>query len=381
MPNERHILVNGLSIGTGGGYTVGREVFRYIAQHRPSWKATMAIIDGDRLQSGLAEESLPENCEFLRAPSAAAGRVARRRYENGDLARWADENGVDAVFQLNGMIIPTMRPPTLAHYQDPWPYRTEAWGGLRDRILAMLKRRANVQALKRAACVGFTSNYLRKLITGHHGIEPKRACVFYNGIPDEWFERAAAGVPDWSSRPMEMVTVSNVFPYKRQDLVIRAMPELVKRDGLAELKYRILGAVQPDYEAELKRLARELGVEDRVVIEGRVSDDRVKEAFSTSRCFVLMSVCESFGIPAIEAMSYGAPVVTADCCAMPEVCGDAADLCPMDDLRELTERLARTLTDESRAEELRKAGVEQMQRYRWSDTVGQMVDELERMTA
>jgi glycosyltransferase involved in cell wall biosynthesis len=203
--------------------------------------------------------------------------------------------------------------------------------------------------------------------------------VFHNGIPDDWLDRAAAGVSDWSSRPMEMVTVSNVSPYKRQELVIRAMPDLVARPELAELRYRILGGVEPEYEAHLRRVIRELGLEDHVVVEGRVSDERVQEAFATARCFVLMSVCESFGIPSIEAMSWGTPVVTAACCAMPEVCGDAADLCPMDDLNELKTRLARTLTDGAHAERLRQAGLEQIKRYRWSGTVGRMADELERM--
>jgi glycosyltransferase involved in cell wall biosynthesis len=275
-----------------------------------------------------------------------------------------------------------MRPPTLSHNQDPWPYRSQAWDTLKDRGVALLKRRAHAAALRRAAYVGFTSAYLRDLICSHHGVRPARAAVFYNGVPDDWIARAgagAAGAPAWGDRPVEVVSVSNVQPYKRQELVIRALPELVRRPGLEALTYRVAGHCAPGYQSELLRLADRLGVGGRVVLEGRVPDERVRQLYARARAFVLMSVCESFGIPAIEAMSFGTPVVTSDCCAMPEVCGPAADLSPPDDLPALTERLARVLTDPAHAEELRRRGFERVGRFRWADTAEAMARALEQI--
>ena len=92
-----------------------------------------------------------------------------------------------------------------------------------------------------------------------------------------------------------------------------------------------------------------------------------------------MSVCESFGIPAIEAMSFGTPVVTSDCCAMPEVCGLAAELCPVDDVSQLAQRLAAVMTDEDRSDRLREAGGKQIQKFRWEATVRQMAATLDQI--
>jgi glycosyltransferase involved in cell wall biosynthesis len=374
---KRHILINGLSIGSGGGYTVGRELYRHVAARRPDWRVTMALIGGHSLHETIRAESLPANAEVLWAPAGTIGQRARSRYENSELTAWARGNGVSAVLQLNGMIVPGMPAPTLSHCQDPWPYRPEAWTGWRAPLVAYLKRRRNARAFRDAAAVGFTSRYLQELMTRRLGITPRRSEVFYNGLPQEMIERAGRALPDWAGRPMEIVSVSNVNEYKRQELVIRALPELIKRPRLDDLVYRIAGHCEEDYARHLRGVVESLELEKHVVFEGRVTDERVRELLTRARAFVLMSVCESFGIPAIEAMSFGAPVVTADCCAMPEVCGRAAVLSPVEDVGALVENLVRVLTSAEEAETLRRAGAEQARRFSWSETAGRVVACLE----
>jgi glycosyltransferase involved in cell wall biosynthesis len=283
--------------------------------------------------------------------------------------------------QLNGMIVPRLRFPTLSLNQNPWPYRPEAWGSFKDRIAAWAKRRSMVRAMRTTDVYGWTSQYLRDLVCGWHKFSPRRSEIFYNGLPEQWINRAATSTA-LADRPMEIVTVSNVSPYKRQDLVIKALAMLVKRPGLAKLVYRIVGKIDPpSYRDELVALANSHGVGDNVIIEGRVSEGRVREAFSSARCFVLMSVCESFGIPVIEAMSHGTPVVASNCCALPEVCSNAADLAPVDDVAGLAQRLERVLINNDYAETLRQAGTQRVRQFTWNATSRKMVDSLELITA
>jgi glycosyltransferase involved in cell wall biosynthesis len=378
---HRHILINGLSLGGAGGYTVARELMRHMATLRPGWTFTIVLIAGQPLHEEMRKESLPVGCRIEWAPPQTARFLARRKYERHFLPRWAAQNKVNAVLQLNGMIISTLRLPTLSFNQNPWPYRPEAWSSWKDRLSARAKRRAQAQAMRLADAYGWTSAYIRDLVCGWHGFSPRRSEIFYNGLPDEWIQRAAS-MPEWSTRPLEIATISNVSPYKRQDVVIRALAQLVKRPGLQRLMYRIVGKVDPEsYHEDLLELARAHGVADRVMIEGRVSEERVREVFSQARCFVLMSVCESFGIPIIEAMSHGTPVVASDCCAMPEVCGDAAVLSPVDDVAALADRIERVLCDPSRANALRRAGVNRVSQFTWSSTASKMAACLEEMTA
>jgi alpha-1,3-rhamnosyl/mannosyltransferase len=203
-------------------------------------------------------------------------------------------------------------------------------------------------------------------VCGYWKITPRRSEVLHSGIPAAWIEQAERSLPDWSSRPLEIVTVSTVNRYKRQELVVRALPALIAKPGLEGLQYRIVGRCRPEQAQRLRAVARELGVEDRIHLEGLVTQERVGEFLRSARCFVLMSLAESFGLPAIEAMSLGTPVVTSDCCCMPEVCGDAAELVAVDDLDQLVDRIASVLTDPGRAERLRAAGRDNVRRFDWN---------------
>lgn len=373
------IFVNGHSIGTGGGYTVGREITRGIAEARPDWRVTLGVIKDHPLQRELEREALPANVEVVWAPAKVLHPFTRSRYESGVMAPRLNAEGCSAVVQLNGMVVPGVKAPTLAHFQDPFPYRPEAWTTLKERVAVWFKRQAHRCALRDAAVCGWTSQYLAALTVGYHGIKPKRSVVFYNGVPESWVERSRGPLTPLAERPLKIVTVSNVWVYKRQWLVIDALAKLRKRPGLEKLEYHILGAGPEDYLQELRNHAQKLGLAGAVHVEGRVSDERVAEAFAEARAMPLMSVCESFGIPMVEAMASGTPVVAADCCALPEVAGDAALLAPVDDADALAERIERVLTDAELAQRLREAGVRRVADFRWSVIGERMAEVLEEM--
>lgn len=376
-----NLFINGLSIGTGGGYTVGREIARHVALARPEWRVTLGLITGHKLQKEFESEKLPANVELLWTPAEGSDPIWRSRYERRQLAPDIDKQGYNAVLQLNGMVLPGLKAPTLAHFQDPFPYRSEAWVSWRERFAAWFKRRANRRALRDAAACGWTSKYLEDLVCNWHGVRPRRSVVFYNGVPEEWVERSRGELSPLASRPLRMVTVSNVWPYKRQSLVIEALALLRKRPGLEGLEYDILGAGSEDYYQELRSLANRLGVGDAVHVEGRVSDQRVEEAFASARAMPLMSVCESFGIPMVEAMASGTPVVAADCCALPEVAGDAAAITPVDDVKQLADQLEKVLTDPATAERLREAGIRRVSDFRWSAIGVRMAEVIDEIAA
>lgn len=382
MTQPTHILVNALSVSSGGGFTVCRELVRGLASARPVWKFTVVMTDGSAFHEPMKREAFGPNVAFLWAPAKTAKVTSRLLNENFALVRWARENSVNAVLQLNGQKIARLHLPTISHAQDPVPYLPRMWEnkGFKAKFGAMLRRRAIRSALKHADCMGFTSAYLRDLILGwEKATHPKRTEIFYNAVPEDWCSRDDAQMTPLASRPMRVLTVSDITPHKRQHLIAEAVCHLRREKGFEDLTYRVVGRIfDPAYAESINLMGRTIPSADgkvhRPAIEliGRLSGDQLAAEFKSARCFAFMSVCESFGIPPLEAMSFGTPVVSSDCCAMPEVLGDAAAYVPMDNAEQLRDALRKALTDAASSEAMRSKGFERFRQFRWKQTVDTM---------
>jgi len=100
---------------------------------------------------------------------------------------------------------------------------------------------------------------------------------------------------------------------------------------------------------------------------GFVSDDDLAALFAQAMCFAFPSRTEGFGIPLLEAMVHGAPIVASDCASMPEVCGDAALYAPADDPGAWLGQIARLAQDESLRAALRAKGTARYPRFSWRE--------------
>ncbi|MFA9273073.1 MAG: glycosyltransferase family 4 protein [Baekduiaceae bacterium] len=101
---------------------------------------------------------------------------------------------------------------------------------------------------------------------------------------------------------------------------------------------------------------------------GRVSDDELHALYAGAACFVYPSLYEGFGLPVLEAMAAGAPVVTSNVSSIPEVAGDAALLVDPHDVPAIAGAIQRVLTEPGLAEDLRARGEAQASRFSWERT-------------
>jgi glycosyltransferase involved in cell wall biosynthesis len=110
---------------------------------------------------------------------------------------------------------------------------------------------------------------------------------------------------------------------------------------------------------------RKLGLSDRVVLTGYVPDADLPALLSGALAFVFPSLYEGFGLPLLEAMACGTPVICSNASSLPEVAGDAALLVDPTDTEALAEALAHLLADEGLRRALVERGFRQMQRFSW----------------
>jgi glycosyltransferase involved in cell wall biosynthesis len=120
----------------------------------------------------------------------------------------------------------------------------------------------------------------------------------------------------------------------------------------------------PDYE----RYIANLGIRDNVHWPGYIEEDDKPAVFRGASSFVFVSRHEGFGLPPLEAMACGIPVVASNCSSLPEVVGDAAFSIDPDDDRQIAGSIIATIVQEELASEMKQKGLKQAARFSWEKT-------------
>ena len=177
-------------------------------------------------------------------------------------------------------------------------------------------------------------------------------------------------------RPL-LLTVSAKRPHKNLARLLGALAsiEAPRRPVLA-----LPGYATP-HEQELRARANELGLVDDVRFLGWLSDQELEDLYRAADAFVFPSLVEGFGLPVLEAMARGVPVLTSGRTSLAEVAGEAALLFDAEDEASIARAIERLLGDSGLAERLGAAGVEQAARFSWEATAAGTVASYERALA
>jgi len=231
-----------------------------------------------------------------------------------------------------------------------------------SRITAISCRRAErVIAVSQA-----TARELTRLL----GVPPQRIEVIYNGVDAAFFVRDPAAVAAWRRQagwPEQfMLSVGTLEPRKNYGVLIDAYA-LYRRQSARPLPLLIAGGRGWDYEGIFARVAR-LDLTAHVVFLGFVPAATLPWLYNAATLFVYPSRYEGFGLPVIEAMACGTPVITTTAGSLPEVAGTAAWLVAPDDVEGLAQAMHTLTNDIGRREAMVAAGLEQARRFRWTQT-------------
>ena len=142
--------------------------------------------------------------------------------------------------------------------------------------------------------------------------------------------------------------------------------QALRRAGRTE-KLVVVGRKGWLYQPTFDRL-RELGLADEVLFLGYLDEADLPVIYSLATCFCFPSLYEGFGLPVLEALACGCPVVCSNSSSLPEVGGEAALLVPPTDVAALTQALSRVLDDAGLRDDLRARGLRQAARFSWHET-------------
>jgi glycosyltransferase involved in cell wall biosynthesis len=232
-------------------------------------------------------------------------------------------------------------------------------------------------AIRNSALVFTVSEASRAdILRFYPATDPTKVHVVPNAIDAELLEDPG---PEETERVRERYQIrgrfvlfaGNVKPHKNLERLIRAFARVRGQEGNEDLRLVLLGDDVGRY-ASLRRTADEAGVRQDVRFFGFVPHQTLAALYRMATLFAFPSLYEGFGLPPLEAMACGTPVVTSRMSSLPEVVGDAALLVDPYSEEEIAQAIARVLDDEDLRHRLVERGLVRAASFSWERSVRQI---------
>jgi glycosyltransferase involved in cell wall biosynthesis len=248
----------------------------------------------------------------------------------------------------------------------------------RSGFLRSLHFQLTRRVLRGAARIFAVSNFTKTEIEKLFEIPPDRIEVVYNAIDERFLHGHATGADrDLIIRRYQvtypfLLYAGRISTHKNVVRMIEAFSalktELEKDQIFPDLKLIIIGddlSGNPD----LRRTVVRSGVQNDVRFLGFVPIEVLRIFYDLAKVFVFPSLYEGFGLPPLEAMAHGTPVVTSNVSSLPEVVGKAAVLVNPENVFEIRKALYRVLTDQALRARMKERGYEQTAKFSWETSV------------
>jgi glycosyltransferase involved in cell wall biosynthesis len=239
------------------------------------------------------------------------------------------------------------------------------------------------RTLRQAARILAVSNFSKKDTERLFNIPSEKIEVIYNALDDRFRQGHASEADCKMIAERYQVTypfllyAGRISPHKNVVRIIEAFAalkaELEKDSQYPDLKLIIIGdelSKHPD----LRRAVIKSRMQNDVRFLGFVPIGTLRIFYDLAKIFVFPSLYEGFGLPPLEAMAHGTPVVTSNTSSIPEVVGNAAIMVNPENVFEIMHALHKVLLDQGVREKLKSRGVLQAQRFSWENSVRRMLE-------
>lgn len=235
--------------------------------------------------------------------------------------------------------------------------------------------RVNFSKLRKSTVVIAISEATKKDLINLFGIDPEKITVIYPGMDHLLFNRANAEDSARQSQVLRRYGIDGKFLLYVGDSEWRKNLRRVL-EALATLDTGIrlvLVGKRAKTDVTLQSWIRELGLEGRVMTPGFVPDEDLPPLYGAAEMFLFPSLYEGFGLPVIEAMACGCPVITSNVSSMPEIAGDAALLVDPTDSDQIFEAINKVLNEDGVKSVLSDAGVRRSKYFSWEKSAKETI--------
>ncbi|HLT06538.1 MAG TPA: glycosyltransferase family 1 protein [Cyclobacteriaceae bacterium] len=258
-------------------------------------------------------------------------------------------------------------------YLEKIPWRSGSW----YQRMGNLYRRWNVPLIvKKAAKILTVSKFEEKRIRNHFGLPPGKIDVLYNGI-GKHFRLLDPATSEAKVRQLGLpkpyaLFLGNTDPKKNLYGLIKALKNLYEQGELnincviTDLSEEVLIPVLKELDAE--------AIQSRIHLTGYVANKKMPYLYNNALFFLYISIRESFGLPILEAMACGCPVITSNTSSMPEVAGDAACLVDPTDDRAISQAMKELIKNPDLRKDLVAKGLQRPASFSYSKRVEKIIN-------
>lgn len=227
------------------------------------------------------------------------------------------------------------------------------------------------QSCKRADKIITVSEFSKQEIIKYLHIEASKITVMPNGVDHKFFyprslQQINKVKEKFHIKQEYFLYLGTLEPRKNIERLIKAYSELLRKSYSSQIPQLVLAGGKGWMYESIFLIVQELKLEEKVVFTDYIENEEVPVLMSGAKAFVFPSLYEGFGMPPLEAMACGTPVITSNVSALPEIGKDAAILINPYSIEEITQAMQRILQEKSLKEELVQAGIKKAKTYTWA---------------
>lgn len=259
--------------------------------------------------------------------------------------------------------IVTIHDLIISHYPDS---RATTLNPLLYKIKLFFYNLVINRAAKKAEKIIAVSQCTKKDIVKFLHIEPEKVVVTYEGcdMSKDLPTDCSKILSDMGIDGDYLLYVGSAYPHKNLELLLLAF----KKVSAAGQKVKLLLVGNKNFfyqrlEAEIKKQ----DLQNDVILPGYLDDEKLACLYKNARAYVFPSLIEGFGLPPLEAQSYGVPVISSNATCLPEILGDSAIYFDPQNIDDMADKIALTLDGEDLRNNLVMQGYENLKRFSWQD--------------
>jgi len=237
-------------------------------------------------------------------------------------------------------------------------------------------------AVKRAVKVIVPSNYWKKELGQRYKLKQEKIVVTYEGVEKKFqisnfqFPISNKILGKYKIKKPFLIYTGSLYPHKNVERLVEAVkilnqPSTINHQSLVTL---VIVCSRSVFYERFEKKIKEMKAEELVNLVGFVPDEDLVSLYQGAEAFVFPSLLEGFGLPGLEAMACGCPVICSDIPVLKEIYNEAAEYFDPDDIDDIAEKIKKVIKDKRTSNTLIKKGFKQVKKYSWQRMAEQTLE-------